>query len=257
MYPPQRSGVRATTVHDLVPIRFPEWVTGRTERMHGAKYRNAARTCDVLFCNSAATARDVEELLGVPAERLRVAHPGVDEWFEAAGERAELGRPYVLAVATLEPRKNLATLLDALPLLPDELSLAIVGAAGWGDQPALDDPRIIRLGYVDDLELARLYRGAEAFAFPSWFEGFGIPVLEAMACGVPCVVSSDPSLDEAAGDAAVRAAPGSAEEIAAGIERAIDERAELAARGRAHATGFTWSATGRAFLAGFEEAVAT
>jgi glycosyltransferase involved in cell wall biosynthesis len=249
MYPPQSAGIRATTVHDLVPLRHPEWVQGRTRRMHTAKYRNAARTCDLVFANSAFTARDVVELLGVPEERVRVALPGVDEVFTHVGERADLGAGYVLTVATLEPRKNLAALEEAHALRGrDDLLLAVVGAEGWGEQPALDRPGVVRLGYVDDDELARLYRGAAVFAYPSRFEGFGLPVIEAMACDAPVVCSSHQSMDEACGDAAVRADPESPAAIAAAIQAALDRREELAARGRAHAARFTWGHTGRAFL---------
>src|SRR5262249_51229070 len=133
MYPPQRGGVRSTMVHDLVPLRFPEWVQGRTKRMHGAKYRNAAGTCDVIFVNSEFTKGEVVDLLAVPAEKVVVAYPGVD--LGQAGEKADLGRPYVLTVATLEPRKNLETLLASR--LPDGHALAVVGATGWGPQPSL------------------------------------------------------------------------------------------------------------------------
>ena len=172
--------------------------------------------------------------------------------FSADGERADLGRPYVLTVATLEPRKNLETLLAAHELMRDGLALAVVGAAGWGAQPALDRDGVIRLGYVDDEELARLYRGAEVFAYPSRFEGFGIPILEAMASGVPVVASSHPSLDEAAGDAALRADPESPAVWAAAIEAARGRRAELVERGRAHVARFSARAMGEAFLAAYE-----
>ncbi len=256
MFPPQRSGLRATTIHDLVPVRFPEWVQGRTRSMHTAKYRDARR-CDVVFANSAFTAGDVVELLGVTRERVRVAYPGVDAGFRADGERADLGGPYVLSVATLEPRKNLGVLVDAFRGLGrDDLRLALVGAAGWGEQPSLDHPRIVRLGFVEDDELARLYRGASVFAYPSRFEGFGIPIVEAMASGVPVVASSHESMDEAAGDAALRADPERPEAFAAALEQALVDSPALVERGLAHAARFTWVETGKAFLAGYEAATA-
>src|SRR5262249_840066 len=173
MYPPQSSGVRATTIHDLVPLRFPEWTHGRTVRMHGAKYRHAARAADAFLCNSHFTAGDVRGLLHVEPERIFVAHPAAAPAFTPEGEHADLGRPYALTVARLGPRKNLAPLLDAYAILGGELDLAVVGAAGWGPQPSLERPGVVRLGYVDDEELARLYRGAEVFVYPSRFEGFG------------------------------------------------------------------------------------
>ena len=255
MYPPQRAGVRATMIHDLVPIRFPEWVTERTRRMHGAKYRNAARTCDVVFVNCEFTRADVIDLLGIPQERTRVAYPGVDPRFAPDGERAQLGSPYVLTVATLEPRKNLATLLEAHRLLGDELTLAVAGGEGWGARPQLDRDGVVPLGYVSDDELPRLYRGASVVVYPSRFEGFGIPIVEAMASGVPCVVSSHPSLDEASGNAAVRVDPDSAEAIAQGVREALERRDELVRLGLAHARAFPWQGTGRAFLAGYSEMV--
>jgi len=254
MYPPQRHGVRATTIHDLVPLHHAEWTTGRTRAMHGRKYRNAAATCDVVFVNSAYTGRDVTASLGVPPERIRVGHPAPKDVYRADGPAAELGAPYVLTVATLEPRKNLQVLVEAHRLLGDDLELAVVGGEGWGEQPLLDAPRIRRLGYVSDDELARLYRGAAVVAYPSRFEGFGIPVIEAMACGVPVVASAHESLDEACGDAAVRADPEDPAAFAAGIEGARAERDSLVARGLEHVKSFSWRAVGETFLRGYEEA---
>ena len=151
--------------------------------MHARKYANAARTLR----------RDVRQLglhrrrhrrarSAFPRERIVVAHPGIGAEFTADGEAADLGLPYLLTVATLEPRKNLGTLVDAFALLADdELALAVVGGAGWGPQPQLDRPGVVRLGRVSDDELARLYRGAAAVVYPSRFEGFGMPITEAMA----------------------------------------------------------------------------
>jgi glycosyltransferase involved in cell wall biosynthesis len=254
MVPPQRAGVRSTMVHDLVPLHHPDWVHPRTAALHGAKLRHL-QGCDLVFTNARFTADDVAETLSVPRERLRVAHPGVGAEFSAEGERVDLGRPYALTVATLEPRKNLGTLVDAYRLLgPDELALAVVGAAGWGEQPELDVEGVLRLGYTPNEELPGLYRAAAVFVYPSRFEGFGMPVLEAMACGVPCVVSAHPSLDEACGDAAVRVDPDEPEAIADGIRRALDGAADLVGRGLAHAARFTWRENGRVHLDAFREA---
>jgi len=254
MYPPQAGGVRATTIHDLVPFRFPEWVTPRTREMHGEKYEHTATSCDLVFTNSEYTAADVVELLGVPPERIRVARPGLLPGFTPTGQRAELGAPYVLGVGTHEPRKNLQRLIEAWRLLGGDLKLALAGGEGWGDQPELAHSRIRVLGFVPDARLPELYRGAEVFVYPSLFEGFGIPVLEAMACGTPVVASSHPSLDEACGDAAVRADPAEPEAIAAAIRDALGRRDELVRRGLEHAARFSWRTAGEVFLRGYEEA---
>jgi glycosyltransferase involved in cell wall biosynthesis len=239
MVPPQRGGIRATMIHDLGPLRFPEQLHRRTVRMHTRTAKEAA-SCDLVFTNSEFTASDVVERLGLPRERLRVAYPGVDDAYTQEGERYDLGRPYVFTTATEDWRKNRLVVEQAVALL-DDLELISLGRE--------------RSGFVSPGELPALYRGAEVFVYPSRFEGFGMPVIEAMACGVPCVVSSHPSLDEACGNAAVRADPESPEEFAAGIHRALDERETLVARGLAHAARFDWKETGRVHLQSYADAL--
>jgi len=240
MVPPAASPVRATMIHDLGPLRYPERLHPRTVSMHTATAR-AAASCDVVFTNSEFTANEIAERLGIQRDRIRVAYPGIDARYRPEGERRELGRPYVFTTATEDWRKNRGVVEAALRLLDRDVILASLGAGG--------------LGYVADDELPALYRGADVFVYPSRFEGFGIPVIEAMACGVACVASSHPSLDEACGDAAVRADPDSPEEFAAGISRALEQREDLVRRGFDHASRFTWLETGRVHLQGYAEAL--
>ncbi len=238
MYPRQRSGLRSTIVHDLIPLRFPEWVHPRTRRQNLAKYAHARRTCDVIVTISAFTADDFADRLGFPRERIVVAYPGVDERFTPARESNRLlqsQKAYVLMLAPNDPRKNHKNLAAAMEIVRAR-------------RPELE---LVAPRHVSDEDLPGLYRGAAVFAYPSFFEGFGIPIVEAMASGVPVVASSHPSLDEASGDAAVRVDPESPEAIAEGIERALTEGQSLSARGLEHARRFTWRACGEAHLQGF------
>jgi glycosyltransferase involved in cell wall biosynthesis len=219
------------TVHDLALLRhpsaFPRW-----HRTTGAlALRGGVRAADAIVAVSAFTRDELVSLLDVPVERIRVVPNGVDPVFTTEGPRAE--GDYVLAVGTLEPRKNLAVAVEAARLAGVELRVA--GAAGWGGVAA---PGWV--GEPTDAELAALLRGARCLVYPSFYEGFGIPVLEAMACGTPVVTSRGGATEEVAGGAAVLVDPRDPASVAAGIEEAERRRDSLVEVGRARASMFTW-----------------
>ncbi len=244
---PLRSPVPlVVTVHDLAVLRHPD-AFRRWSRAYRRLVPHAIRAATRLIAVSEFTKRELVELTGVPEERVRVVSNAVGAPFAPEGPRAE--GEYVLAVGTLEPRKNLERLTAAMAGLGVELR--VVGARGWGGVDVAD---VTWLGAVDDDELARLYRGALAVAYPSLYEGFGIPVLEAMASGAAVVTSAGTAMAEVADGAAVLVDPTDVDSIRAGIERAIAEREELGRRGPVRAAGYTWEAAAEATVRVYEEA---
>jgi glycosyltransferase involved in cell wall biosynthesis len=240
MRAPFRSRVPlVVTIHDLAVLRKPETFNDWTRRYSTYALPRVARAADAIVVGSEFSRDEVMELLDVPQDRIRVIPYGVGPPFTAEGPTAD--GDYVLAVATLEPRKNLARLVEGFRRARLEgLELRIVGAEGWGDVRVHGD-RVHTLSGVDDDELARLYRGAAAVAYVSLYEGFGLPVLEAMAQGTPVVTSRGTSTEEVAGDAAVLVDPLDPDDIARSIEEALDRTAELAVAGRARAAATTWA----------------
>ena len=257
MYPPQRDGVRATTIYDLVPIRFPEWATKRTIEMHTRKYRHTAARCEMVFAISECTARDVEELLGIGRERITVAYPGVDPRFTPDGPAPAAPRRYLLAVSTHEPRKGLDLLVRAFPAVRErfpEVELVLAGGEGWGEGLDARAGGVVTPGYVSDDELAALYRGAAAFVYPSRFEGFGLPIVEAMASGAPVIASAHPSLDEACGNVAARVDVADTDALVDSLTRTLETGDHDPAPGVAHASNFTWERCAHAVPRGYEAA---
>jgi glycosyltransferase involved in cell wall biosynthesis len=267
------------TVHDLALLRAPELGTPSLRRLL-ANLPSAARAAARLIADSEATARDLRELLGVPAERIRVVHLGCDARFrpveDSPARRAVLQRygilePYLLHVGTIEPRKNLPALVRAFARLcagrrqPPRLVLA--GARAWGDAAlrralAAEDPHlpIAVVGPVAADDLPALYSAADLFVYPSLYEGFGLPVLEAMACGTAVVTSDAGALPEVVGDAARTIAAHDGEALIAALRELLDDPAQrraLGARGRARAASFTWARCAAETFAVYEEVART
>jgi glycosyltransferase involved in cell wall biosynthesis len=238
------------TVHDLAVLRHPETFNLWTRQYSRLCVSRVARAASLVIAVSEFTKREVVEVLGVPEERIRIVPNGVSDVFSPDGT-AEEG-DYVLAVGTVEPRKNLERLAEATRRLGVELR--VVGAQGWGRVEPGSGVR--RLGCVSDEELARLYRGARCLAYPSLYEGFGIPILEAMASGTPVVTSRGGATEEVAGGAAVLVDPLDPASIAAGIEEAQARRDELVRAGLERARGFDWGETARQTADVYREAAA-
>ena len=257
--PTQRAPVRSpvplvVTFHDLAVLRHPKTFNRWTRRYSRRALPRVARAATRLIAVSEFTKRELLELLDVPDEKVRVVPNAVGKPFTAEGEAAE--GDYVLAVSTLEPRKNLPRLVEGYERAGlNGVPLLVAGAAGWGDVRVGGD-NVRWLGAVGDEELARLYRGARCVAYVSLYEGFGLPVLEAMACGTPVVAARTGALEEVSGNAAVLVDPLDPDAIAAGFNEAIDRTEELRERGLERAQAFDWHGVARETVAVYREAAA-
>ena len=248
-------------VHDLALLRMPFFFTRRKRALMEPLLRRSIASASLVGTVSEASSRDIVDLLGINKERIVMmpgaAHPSCKraslEAVETVRARYKLRRPYVLTVGTLEPRKNLATVLrafDELAATAPDHELIVVGGRGWMDQAVLramearaPSGRVRWLGYVPEEELAALYSGADVFVYASHLEGFGLPVLEAMACGVPVVASDVAALREVGGDVARYVSPSDASAFASAIAQTIgDTKSARAARylGLARAKQFSW-----------------
>ncbi|MDQ5823583.1 MAG: glycosyltransferase family 4 protein [Chloroflexota bacterium] len=271
--PPHVTGKDVITVHDLSFMVVPECAEPKLAAFLGKTVPRAVRRADHIIAVSRQTHDDLVKLLHVPPGRITVAYNGVDERFapgaganKAHSLRNQLGLPerFILHVGTIEPRKNLARLVEAYGLLlergdPGDVGLVLAGRRGWLYEPVLAAAqrvnaaggRVVLVDYVHDDDLPALYNMATVFAYPSLYEGFGLPAAEALACGVPTLVSRDGALAEVVGEAALKVDERSVEAIAAGLERLWrDEelRSRLSDAGPRRVSRFTWQSAARTVL---------
>lgn len=271
---PPEPGLRVpsvVTVHDVLPLRMPETFSGLIARRYRFLARLATRRAARVVTGSEHSRTDIAELLGVPVERIRVTPYGVEPHFrpvepdlERLHTRFGVRPPYVLCVGTLEPRKNMVGAVRAFERAQrsfSDHSLVLIGGRGW--KPAEFERLVegtsvplVRAGYVDDEELVQLYSGADCFLFPSFGEGFGFPVLEAMACGAPVVSGDRTSLPELVGDAGLLVDPHSTEALAEALERMLGSpelREQLQRRGIERSGRYTWEATAATTMTVYRE----
>lgn len=261
------------TVHDLGYLEEPESHPRRQRWMLDRATRWNTRAARRIIAISGQTRDDLVRHYNVHSEKVHVIHHGLDhERFrplpmqvsEPVLRKYAIVQPYLLFVSTVHPRKNVVRLIEAFEALSEpDLTLVIAGKSGWLSEPierrireSSMMERIRRLGHVPDDDLPALHSAADAFILPSLYEGFGMGVIEAMACGTPVVTSNNSSLSEVAGDAAVLIDPDSIHSIADGIRQALQtgERERLTGLGIERAANFTWERSARATLAVIEEA---
>ena len=273
--PPLLPCPAVVTVHDLAWARFPETYDPADLRMQTQVVPRSIRRAAHVITVSHSTAHDLTEMLAVPADKITAIPLGVSSTFSPDGPRLpadafpgaeRLSGGCILHAGGLHPRKNVARLLEAYARLTQEMSPPPLAIAGNTDSPqakALQDratslglaERVVFTGQVDEARLAQLYRRAALVVYPSLYEGFGLPLLEGMASGVPVVTSDRPSMSEVAGDAALLVDPESVEDLAAALGRALTDdalRRELAQRGLDRSREFTWERTARATVAVYE-----
>ncbi len=276
LLPPLKNVRTVFTLHDLIFQFFPEFHLPLNRWFLQNAMPHFLRRADAIIAVSECTKRDAVRFYGVPPEKITVIYEGVNPalcpvadpaTIAAARARYARNQPFLLFLGTIEPRKNIPVLVDALGALRARglpLRLLVAGRKGWLCQGVFEHVRqagmeseVDFLDHVPDADLPALFAACEAFVFPSLYEGFGLPPLEAMACGAPVVCSNTSSLPEVVGDAALCVDPREVGEIAAAVERVIGDarlREELRAKGLAQAARFSWERAARETLQVYEKA---
>jgi len=270
---PSKKAKTVAFVHDLTTILFPQFHTWGNRFLHRERFKRLDRA-DAILTNSEYTKKDIAERLGIKPEKIFVTHLGADESFRPLSSQAigpilaqyQLSKPYILFVGTLEPRKNLETLIVAFNGLKAKRgiphTLVLAGQKGWRYRPLLEaierspyHSQIKLLDYLPDQELPALMNGADIFVYPSFYEGFGLPVLEAMQCGTPVVTSNVSSLSEVGGDACLYVDPHSVNDLTERIFQVIHDaefRKTLSRKGIERAKLFSWDKCARETIEVYE-----
>lgn len=271
--PPTRARKKILTVHDLSFLRVAETAVPNLKWYLEGAVPRAVERADLILADSDATRNDLIEFFQTPPERVRTLYSGYDAMFQRVTDADELARvratyklekPFILNVGTIEPRKNLARLIEAFARLPqrDDLDLVIAGGRGWMYDEIYAAPQkfgvsasVRFLGFTPDADLLALYALAEMFVYPSLYEGFGLPVLEAMACGAAVVTANNSSLPEVAGDAAVLIDARDTDALAGAMARFLDDtawRGMMQQKALAQAKKFSWEKSARELRAVFQ-----
>lgn len=257
---------KVTTVHDMVPYLFPNSVHPKIVKNHKRRLERVKNEVDLILADSQTTKEDIEKFLQISEEKIKVVYlapseefkPQEEEKIREVAEKYKIKKPYILSVSTQEPRKNIQKLLDVFEKIVSqkpEYHLVLTGKYGWGGGFHSPD-NVIWTGYVQQEDLISLYSGCRVFAYPSLYEGFGLPILEAMACGAPTVTSNNSSMAEIAKEAAILVDPRSEGQLERALEMVLGlnmdsyQRMVQASIGRAGQ--YTWEKTARETLQGYE-----
>jgi glycosyltransferase involved in cell wall biosynthesis len=264
---PPTKAKKVTTIHDMLIYKYPNTVHPKILATQKRQLSWVKKECDRIITDSYATKQDVLEILNIPENKVRVIHLAPGKEFNIPQEQEKISSVknkygirgnYILTVGSGEPRKNLLRIIDVYNHIKHEidLSLVIAGNFRWGNENKETDG-IQNVGFVEKEDLPALYAGASAFLYPSLYEGFGLPVLEAQSMGCPVITSDRGSLKEIVGDSAIIVDPENTESIQKGIEKVLsispDELKNIKSRGKLNAGLYTWEKTARETLKVYEE----
>ncbi len=260
--PPSRAP-KITTVHDFLVFKYPNLFPQDLVETQKRRISWVIEESKYIIVDSHSTKSDGVNLLSIPSSKLIVIYPGVSQIFVKKNRqdsqkilnKYKIKQPYLLCVGTREPRKNLDKTIEAFKIINRDydISLVIVGKLGWGIDRKPNDERIIFLGYVPDTDLPYLYSETDCFVYPSLYEGFGFPVLEALSCGAKVVTSKEGSLKEVGGKFTIYVDPESLSSIVDGIEKALKSKQE-SEKAMLWAKSFTWEKTAREVLEVYKKA---